>query len=110
MVEVNRIAENVHMISGVHPVPGHGILAINSLVIKGSEPILVETGAPSYRQDYLNAVFALVEPKDIKWIFLSHEDPDHSGNLWQILDNCPNAKLLTNFLSVGKLTYGGGET
>jgi flavorubredoxin len=26
-------------------------------------------------------VFSLVDPKDVQWIFLSHDDVDHSGNL-----------------------------
>jgi flavorubredoxin len=34
---------------------------------------------------------------------MSHEDRDHSGSIMQIWDRCPNAKLITNFLGLGKL-------
>jgi flavorubredoxin len=48
-------------------------------------------------------VFSLVEPDDVRWIFLSHDDRDHSGNLLQVLDACPNATLLTNWFSIGRM-------
>ena len=30
---------------------------------------------------FLEDVFNLVEPADVKWIYLSHDDVDHTGNL-----------------------------
>jgi len=34
-----------------------------------------------------------VEPADVKWVFLSHDDVDHNRNLEQVLTACPNATL-----------------
>ncbi len=83
--------------------PGAGLLYINAFVIRGEQPILVDTSAPMFREDYLNAAFSLVDPEDVRWIFLTHDDRDHSGNLIQVLERCPNARLITNFVAVGRV-------
>lgn len=70
---------------------------INSLVIRGTQPVIVDTGAPNNREQWLADVFSIVEPEDVRWIFLSHDDVDHYGNLAQILDACPNATFVTNW-------------
>jgi glyoxylase-like metal-dependent hydrolase (beta-lactamase superfamily II) len=58
---------------------GDAYVPVNSLLIRGSEPIVVDTGAPVHRQHWLEQVFGLVDPEDIRWVFLSHEDGDHTG-------------------------------
>src|SRR5438552_1226219 len=40
---------------------------------------------------------------DVRWIFLSHDDRDHAGNLLPVLAACPNATLLTNWFSIGRM-------
>jgi len=40
----------------------------------------------------------------VRWVFLSHDDTDHTGNLTQVLDGCPNATLVTNWFSVERMT------
>lgn len=67
---------------------------LNSLVIKGSEPIIVDTGTPANREQWLKDVFSIVDPGDVRWIFLSHDDVDHAGNLREIMEACPNAELV----------------
>jgi flavorubredoxin len=99
-----RVADETFVIPMPFEIPGFGILYINSMVIRGQEPILVETSAPIVRDDYLQAAFSLVDPKDVRWIFLSHDDRDHSGNIMQVLEACPNARLVTNFVGLGRMT------
>ena len=43
------------------------------------------------------SVFSLVEPEDVRWVFLSHDDGDHMGNLHELLELRPNATSVTNF-------------
>ena len=49
-------------------------------------------------------MFSLVEPGDVRWIFLSHDDVDHTGNLDEALTACPNAKLVCNWAMVERHT------
>ena len=98
-----RIAEETYVIPQVAALPV-GYVFINSLVITGQEPILVDTGTVLNRERWLEQVWSLVEPKDVRWIFLSHDDHDHTGNLLQVLDACPNARLVTNWFSIERLS------
>lgn len=78
-------------------------LPVNSVVIRGAEPIIVDTGAPLHHDTWIEKVFSVVDPADVRWIFLSHDDPDHTGGLIDALDMCPKATLVTNFFSVERL-------
>lgn len=77
---------------------------LNSLVIKGREPVIVDTGTPANREQWLKDVFSIVDPGEVKWIFLSHDDVDHAGNLAEILDACPNAKLISTWFMIERHT------
>jgi flavorubredoxin len=70
---------------------------LNSLVVKGPEPIIVDTGTPANRDQWMKDVFSIVDPGDVRWIFLTHDDVDHSGNLPQIMEACPNATLVVTW-------------
>ena len=100
-----KVAEDTYLI---RQLVGEGeaplLIYINSLVILGKEPIIVDTGTRSNRSQWLKDVFSLVEPKDVKWVFLSHDDPDHTGNLNQVMEMCPNATLVTNMFSVERMS------
>ena len=51
----------------------------------------------------MDAVFSIVEPEDVRWIYLSHEDHDHIGNLRRDARRCPNATLVTTWFMVERL-------
>jgi flavorubredoxin len=72
-------------------------VAINSLVIRGAEPVLVDAGAATGRDEWWRQVEDAVDPADVRWIFLSHDDIDHYGNLLEALDRCPQATLVTSW-------------
>lgn len=98
-----RIAQDTYVIPRLDEAPPIGNFYMNSMVIVGKEPVIVDTGTPSDRERWLNHVWNLVDPADVRWIFLSHDDRDHSGNLMQTLEACPNATLLTTWFQVGRL-------
>jgi flavorubredoxin len=82
---------------------GDTFVPVNSLLIRGSEPIVVDTGAPVHRQHWLEQVFGLVDPEDIRWVFLSHEDGDHTGSLDDVLIAAPRATLVLNAFGAERL-------
>jgi flavorubredoxin len=89
-----------HQGEGTAPVA----VALNSLVIRAAEPVVVDTGVAENREQYLADVFGLVEPQDVRWVFLSHDDVDHTGNVNALMDACPNATLVTNWFMVERMT------
>lgn len=72
-------------------------LGVNSMVIRGAEPIIIDTGAPVHREAWLDKVFSLMDPEDVRWVFLSHDDGDHKGALFDVLEMCPQATLVVNW-------------
>jgi flavorubredoxin len=99
-----NVADDTFVIPMYFPVPGLGLAYLNAMVIRGKEPVLVDTGSPIHREEYLEAAFSIVDPKDVRWIYLSHDDRDHSGNIMQVLERCPNATLVTNFVAVARMS------
>lgn len=76
----------------------------SSMLIRGAQPILVDTGPAAASDEWLDAVFGLVEPQDVRWVFVSHNDSDHDGNLLGVLAACPNATLITTSPAVARMT------
>jgi len=76
------------------------VVHMNSMVIRGAEPVVVDTGCPIHRDQYLEDLFGIVEPDDVRWVVISHDDPDHHGNLEAVMEACPNATMVSTwFLS-----------
>ncbi len=75
-------------------------VALNSMVIAGAEPVIVDTGNELSRPQWIEAAFSIVDPADVRWVFLSHDDHDHIGNLAPVLEMCPQATLVTTHFTV----------
>ena len=100
-----KIAPATYLIQESRPALGAPLsVYFNSAVILGSEPILIDTGTRTNREHWLQDVFGLVEPEDVRWVFLSHEDSDHTGNLVEVMEACPNATLVCSWVMVER--YG----
>jgi flavorubredoxin len=96
------IGPDTFLITNLAPA-GDAYVPVNSLVIRGAEPIVVDTGAPVHRARWLEQVFGLVDPEDIRWVFLSHEDGDHTGSLQDVLIAARNATLVQNAFGAERL-------
>ena len=99
-----RIADGTYLIRPLGQAPGAPVaMHVNSLVIQGAEPVIVDTNAKLLREPWAEQVVSLVEPQDVKWIFLSHDDTDHAGNLDMVLEMCPNATLVTSWFATERM-------
>ncbi len=99
VAEPQRIAQDTYLIPNLVPAEPGTFVYVNSLVILAEEPVVVDTGAPLHREQWLDAVSSVVDPADVRWIFLSHDDGDHIGNMLPFLDRAPKAKIVANFFS-----------
>jgi flavorubredoxin len=98
-VEPYRIAEDTYLIPNLVPAQAGTYVMVNTMVILAEQPIVVDTGAPLHRAQWLNNVSTVVDPTDVRWVFLSHDDGDHLGNMHPILDLAPDAVVVANFFS-----------
>jgi flavorubredoxin len=104
-VPPTEVAADTFVIHQVQPALGQPLFVyLNSMVIRGTEPVIVDTGTPANREQWLQDAFSLVEPKDVRWVFISHDDVDHTGNLDEVLTACPNATLVCNWAMVERHT------
>jgi flavorubredoxin len=103
LLQPYKVAEETFVIPWALEAPPVGHFPMNSMVIRGAEPVLVDTGAPAVRSQWLEAAWSVVDPLDVRWIFLTHDDRDHAGNLLAVLAQCPNATLLTTWFSIGRM-------
>jgi flavorubredoxin len=99
VAEPQRIAEDTFLIPNLVPAEPGTYVFVNTLVILAEEPVVVDTGAPLHREQWLDSVSSVVDPADVRWVFLSHDDGDHLGNMHPILDRAPKATVVANFFS-----------
>jgi flavorubredoxin len=101
MLNSYKAAPDIEVLTSNCPIPGYGLVPINAFVLKGSEPVLVDTGTVVEREEFMAALRSVIDPTDLKWIWLTHTDFDHIGSLHQLLDECPRLRVITTFLGVG---------
>src|SRR4051794_3612488 len=97
-LDPTEIAPDTFLIHDHHG-EGEGPVSVglNTMVIRAAQPVVIDTGMAENRDQYLEDVFSLVEPDDIRWVFISHDDIDHTGNLNALMDLAPNATAIVNW-------------
>jgi glyoxylase-like metal-dependent hydrolase (beta-lactamase superfamily II) len=85
------------------PIPGLGVLPVNAFLIKAAEPVLIDTGLAALHDEFMDHLRELIDLRDLRWIWLTHTDADHVGNLASVLAEAPKARVVTTFLGMGKL-------
>lgn len=103
LCEAQNVLPDTTVLPGFMPVPGMGVLAVNAFVIRAGEPVLVDTGLGALRETFLAQLERVVDLDDLRWIWLTHTDPDHVGALRAVLERAPKAKVVTTYLGMGKL-------
>jgi flavorubredoxin len=96
-----KAAPDVDVVTSTAEVAGFGKLAINAFVIHASEPVLVDTGAVRESDDFMAALRNVVDPAELRWIWLTHTDFDHIGSLHRLLEENDRLRVITSFLGVG---------
>jgi glyoxylase-like metal-dependent hydrolase (beta-lactamase superfamily II) len=97
------VGDGITVLPSYLPVPGMGVLPAHAFLIDGPEPTLVDTGPGGAEVGFTAALASVVDPSELRWLWLTHTDPDHIGSLQWLLDNAPHVRLITTYLAVGKL-------
>ena len=104
MDKPHRVMQDIEVIPAHFPIPGAGFLPINAFVIKAQEPVLVDTGMGIESEGFMKALESIMDPRDLKWVWLTHDDADHTGNLQRVLEAAPNARLAANSLAMLRMS------
>ena len=79
------------------PVPGFGFLVVNSYLFMAQEPVLIDTGMPVAKDGFLKSLWSLIDPEDLRWVFITHDDGHHTEALLDVLEADPQARLITQW-------------
>ncbi len=91
----------VDVVTTTADIPALGAIAINAFVLHGPEPVLVDTGTVAGSAEFMDALTSVIDPMDLRWIWLTHTDFDHIGSLAHLLDLNPELRVITSFLGTG---------
>jgi flavorubredoxin len=100
-VQTYQAASDVDVVTSTATIAGFGQLAINAFVIHADEPVLVDTGSVVESDEFMNSLRSVIDPADLRWIWLTHTDFDHIGSLHRLLEENHQLRVITSFLGVG---------
>jgi flavorubredoxin len=103
MDKSRQVMPGIDVLPAHFPIPGAGFLPVNAFVIKAKEPVLVDTGMGIDSEEFMKALKSVIDPRDLKWVWITHDDADHTGNIQKVLDAAPNARLAAYSLAVLRL-------
>ena len=66
----------------------------NSYFIDAEKKTIIDTSKEKFWDIYESKVRKVVNPEEIEYIILNHTEPDHSGNLFNLLKIAPNATVV----------------
>jgi hypothetical protein len=92
-------AADVHVFPAYLSLPGIGVLPVNAYLLMAEEPVLIDSGIAVDSDDFIAAVSSVIDLEKLKWVWLTHDDADHTGSIQRIMERAPNAKLLTHAMS-----------
>ena len=94
------------MFTSVVPIPTVGNLPVNSYLIRGAEPTVIDTGITTEVREFDVALREVIDPNDIRWIVVTHADRDHVGALGRLLTEAPNATVVASLVTFGVMSVG----
>lgn len=103
MFEPRSVAADAESLSSYLPVPGYGVLPVNAFLVRATQPVLIDTGLAALRSDFLQSLRSLIAPEDLRWIWITHADIDHLGNLEAVLAQAPHARVVTTYIGMAKM-------
>ena len=89
--------------------PGYLIDTNEYLVVDGMEAMLLDPGGSEIFPEVFSAISAEFNPKNIKWLFASHQDPDIISSLSLCLDFNPELKCYLSWLWGSFVPHFGGN-
>jgi hypothetical protein len=104
MDKPHQAMPDIEVLPAHFPIPGMGFLPVNAFVIKAKEPVLVDAGIGIESEEFMKALESIIDPQDLRWVWLTHDDADHTGSIQKVLEAAPGARLAANSLAVLRMS------
>lgn len=102
-MNIHRVGPDITVLNDPRPVAGVGFLPVNAFVLHAAEPVVIDTGLSTPESGFMEALGSVLDPADVRWIWLTHPDRDHTGGMFALLETAPHARVVTNFVGLGIL-------
>ncbi|MBW3645891.1 MAG: MBL fold metallo-hydrolase, partial [Actinobacteria bacterium] len=99
-----QAAPDVHVLPTTLPLPGLGVLPINAYVLLAEEPVLIDTGIGPDVDEFVDALSSIIDPRALRWVWLTHDDADHTGSIRRVFELAPHARLVTHAFSALRMS------
>lgn len=100
-----QAAPDVHVLPNNLPLPGTGVvLPVNAYVLLAEEPVLIDGGIGVDSDDFMDALASIVDLQALRWVWLTHDDADHTGSIRRVLEAAPQARLVTHAFSALRMS------
>ncbi|MGW8761934.1 MBL fold metallo-hydrolase [Streptomyces sp. NPDC055815] len=103
-MDTHKVGSDTTVLADSLDIPGIGHIPVNAYVLTAAEPVVVDTGLSIEDRDFLTTLSGVIDPADVRWIWLTHPDRDHTGGIFDLLDAAPRARVVTTFLGFGIMT------
>ncbi|MEU8527781.1 MULTISPECIES: MBL fold metallo-hydrolase [Streptomyces] len=103
-MDTHKVGSDTTVLADSLDIPGIGHIPVNAYVLTASEPVVVDTGLSLADRDFVATLGSVMDPADVRWIWLTHPDRDHTGGIFELLDAAPEARVVTTFLGAGIMT------
>lgn len=107
MFEAQSLHNDTVLFNAYLPVPGFGVLPVNAFLLRAQQPVLIDTGVACLGGDFRKQLHRFIDPQDLRWIWITHADFDHIGNLPELMDEAPNARIVTTYIGMAKMSLQG---
>ncbi len=68
-------------------------------MLLSAEPVLIDTGLGADGEEFVDALTSIIDPSALRWVWLTHDDADHTGSIRRVLELAPRARLVTHAFS-----------
>ena len=87
---------DVHVLPTTLPIPGAGVVTVNAYVLHAEEPVLIDSGIAADQDGFVDALRSVIDPESLRWVWLTHDDADHTGAIERVLELAPQVRLVTH--------------
>lgn len=76
----------------------------NSYLILADKVTLIDTVKPPFKEEFLQRISSIIDPRQIKYIISNHSEKDHSGSIPAMIELIKPEKVITSVRGVENLS------
>ncbi|ADJ25875.1 flavodoxin/nitric oxide synthase [Dehalogenimonas lykanthroporepellens BL-DC-9] len=92
---VGSVDWNLRQFHG-HELSTHRGSTYNSYIIKDEKTVLIDTVWSPFSSRLIDNIKEVIDPATIDYVIAAHAEADHSGSLPEIMNLCPNARVIVS--------------